>query len=143
MPRLQPSYVDLVHQSQDLIEVERFGQVAVDAQLEREGAHRDGGRHHDHRQVNPLLVQGSQQGLTIHGRHVHIEEKEIRVLLLHQSEGLDAVGCGEDGVSFHRQGIGQGFAYRLVVIDDQDRECRFGHHSSRSRRAEGRTRGSR
>lgn len=84
MTRLQPSCVDLAHQSQDAIELEGFGQVAVDAQLEREGVHREGGGHHDHRQVNPLLAQGSHQGLTVHGRHVHIEEKESRGLLLHQ-----------------------------------------------------------
>ena len=79
------------HARQQLAVVERLGDEVVGAGLDRLGLLRpDAGGDHDHRQERGVLVRAdaAAHGVAVHPRHDHIEEDEIRVVLLDQLQRL-------------------------------------------------------
>jgi hypothetical protein len=119
-------------QHQDVVHVERLGQVVVGAPLERldggpELAHR-GGDDHDGRRVGRLDArQHVDAGLA---GHALVEHDQIDLARFQDVEGLRAVGGFEHVAGLFEDGAHRG-SHAFLVVDDEDgatrRRGRGGH----------------
>ena len=107
---------------QQLVEIEGLGQVVVGPGVEPGdpvGGLGAGGEHQDRRAV-VLEPQDATHRQPIDGRHHHVEDDDIGVLLTDDGERTSAVDRGEDLVALQVEGAGERISDGAVVVDQED-----------------------
>ena len=107
--------------AEQYVEIERFGNAAVDTQAGRIVGQLAVRGHDDDRSFGAVRHRAAllEELPAAHDRHHQVEHDRTWPMVPHAVEGFGAVARGLNGETVHLQGFGDERANRIVVVDNQ------------------------